>query len=339
MVYSSSSVISLQEYAHSFFYVQRQAGRAIIGLLFMALFTFIDYRKLTKIALPACLICFITLLLIHIPGLGHGAGGAKRWLNLYMFRLQPSEFFKIAYVLFLAWCFSVYRQPKQQVSIIITNVVFLFIACTVIQKQPDLSTAMLIAGTAFIMLSVYVNKPRILAGILTGGILSVTILVFTTPYRFRRLLAFLNPWDDRLGSGYQIIQSLLSLGSGGFLGRGLGESRQKFFYLPEEHTDFIFAVIGEEFGFIGTFLIVLAFWVLLWRGFRIAIRTKDEFGRYLALGITTMICIQAVLNLSVVTGIVPPTGIPLPFISYGGSSLISSLISIGILLNISRQNT
>jgi cell division protein FtsW len=305
----------------------------------MTAFTFIDYRKLAGIALPTCILCFILLLLIHIPGLGHGAGGAKRWLNLYLFRIQPSEFFKLSYLLFLAWCFTKFRSNEKKLTqVILPNLGFLILACTVIQKQPDLSTAMLVAGTAFIMLSIYSNKPGIMIGILAAGILSAVTLILTTPYRFRRLLAFLNPWEDRLGSGYQIIQSLLSLGSGGFLGRGLGESRQKFFYLPEEHTDFIFAVIGEEFGFIGTFLVIATFWVLMWRGIRIAIKAKDDFGRYLALGITTMICIQALLNLSVVTGIVPPTGVPLPFVSYGGSSLITNLLAIGILLNISRQN-
>jgi cell division protein FtsW len=337
MVYSSSSVISLQQHAHSLYYMNRQVVRVLVGLILMVGFILWDYRSFSRFSFGAVAVCSFLLLLVYVPGIGYGAGGSRRWLDLHWTRIQPSEFFKIAYIVYLAKFFADNDHVKEKVKkLILPQLGFILLICLLIHKQPDLSTAVLIGAIAFSMFFLVYSDYKLILTTLLGSGMMILYLVVKMPYRLKRWTAFLDPWENKLGAGYQIIQSLVSLGSGGILGLGLGQSRQKYFYLPEEHTDFIFAIIGEEFGYIGAFVVVIAFWLFLWRGIRVAFYAEDLLGKYMAFGITFAIIIQAALNLLVVVGLAPPTGVPLPFVSYGGSSLLTNLVAVGILLNISR---
>jgi cell division protein FtsW len=337
MVFSSSSVTSLEEYSSSLFYLKNHVIRVVAGLVLMIGLIMGDYRKIGKFAIFLLIFGFMLLGATYLPGISHGAGGGRRWLNLYFFRIQPSEFFKIFYIIYLARYFSIKSEESDSfMKKLLPQLVILGAAFILIQRQPDLSTSLLVVVIAFLVFFLAYEKLWILFSMMGGGSLVVMYLIYNTPYRFKRMTAFLDPWKNQLNEGYQIIQSLVSVGSGGLFGLGLGESRQKFFYLPEEHTDFIFAIIGEEFGFFGTMLVIVAFWIVLWRGVKIAYNSTDLFGKYLAFGITGALSVQALLNILVVVGLAPPTGVPLPFVSYGGSSLLTNLIGVGILLNISR---
>ena len=336
MVYSSSSVVSMHQYNDSVFFVKKQAWRILIGLMVMTLFTYLDYRKLATISAPLCLLFTVLLVLVYVPGLGYSAGGAKRWIDVF-FRIQPSEYFKIFYIIFLAYSLSQLSRVKNKFSnLVLPHLLFLAFVSALVLFQPDLSTALLIALIGFFMIFSLYSSPKVI--FIVGALTSLTMVyqIWRTPYRLKRVIAFVNPSDHQLNSGYQLIQSKISLGSGGFMGLGLGQSRQKYLYLPEEHTDFIFAILGEEFGFLGASIIILLFMILLVRGIRIAIRAPDSIGKLLAYGITGYITLQVLLNLMVVAGLIPPTGLPLPFLSYGGSAMITNLLGVGILLNISR---
>lgn len=338
MVFSASSVAATTEFGDSFHYLKKQAVATVIGLVGMWLFMHIDYHRLRKWA-PVALVTAVALLgLVLVKNIGVEGGGATRWLELGPFNLQPSEVAKVSIVLFLASILSG-RQNKitdfwRGLFPLVTILGALFL---LILRQPDLGTAMILTATAAVMLYA--------AGAKTAHLVSLAILVapglwwviMREDYRRRRFLAFLNPEADPQDTGFHIIQSLYALGSGGLLGTGLGQSRQKFFWLPERHTDFIFAIIGEELGLLGTLFVLALFMLLAWRGCRAAMLAPDRFGTLLGIGIVAMVSIQALVNIGVVTGSLPITGIPLPFISYGGSSLVFSLAAIGVLLNISRH--
>lgn len=338
MVFSASSVAATTEFGDSFHYLKKQAVATVIGLVGMWLFMHIDYHRLKKWA-PVALVTAVALLgLVLVKNIGVEGGGATRWLELGPFNLQPSEVAKVSIVLFLASILSG-RQNKitdfwRGLFPLVTILGALFL---LILRQPDLGTAMILTATAAVMLYA--------AGAKTAHLVSLAILVapglwwviMREDYRRRRFLAFLNPEADPQDTGFHIIQSLYALGSGGLLGTGLGQSRQKFFWLPERHTDFIFAIIGEELGLLGTLFVLALFMLLAWRGCRAAMLAPDRFGTLLGIGIVAMVSIQALVNIGVVTGSLPITGIPLPFISYGGSSLVFSLAAIGVLLNISRH--
>lgn len=338
MVFSASSVAATTEFGDSFHYLKKQAVATVIGLVGMWLFMHIDYHRLKKWA-PVALVTAVALLgLVLVKNIGVEGGGATRWLELGPFNLQPSEVAKVSIVLFLASILSG-RQNKitdfwRGLLPLVTILGALFL---LILRQPDLGTAMILTATAAVMLYA--------AGAKTAHLVSLAILVapglwwviMGEDYRRRRFLAFLNPEADPQDTGFHIIQSLYALGSGGLLGTGLGQSRQKFFWLPERHTDFIFAIIGEELGLLGTLFVLALFMLLAWRGCRAAMLAPDRFGTLLGIGIVAMVSIQALVNIGVVTGSLPITGIPLPFISYGGSSLVFSLAAIGVLLNISRH--
>lgn len=337
MVYSASAVLSYHAFNDYFYYTKRQLLFAGIGIFAMFLIMNIDYwvwRKWSKIGL---IVCFILLVLVLIPGVGLMRGGARSWLGIGAFSIQPSEFIKICMIVFLAKYLS--EHQKQIVHFtkgLLPALLLVFFAFGLIMLQPDLGTGTVMVGASLVM--IYIAGARVLhlASLAMLGVIGFAGLVIAAPYRMARITAFLDPWQDPLGAGYQIIQSLYAIGPGGLMGLGLGMSRQKFYYLPEPQTDFIFAILAEELGFIGGTTVLLLFALLLWRGMRVAITAPDLYGSLLAAGIVGMIAIQVVINIGVVTGMFPVTGITLPFLSYGGSSLTLMLIAVGILLNISR---
>jgi len=338
MVFSSSSVISLHERADPLYFFRRHVFRVGLGIALMAALSYFDYRKVLKFGPLICGVSILLLFLVLIPGIGVLVQGGRRWMDIGGFRFQPSEIFKLAYVIFLANSLSMIASFQRPfVKLILPHFLLLGVCSGLIVMQPNLSTAILIVGIGLSVIFV-VYRNRILLLVLGASVpATVGALIWSAPYRMRRITAFLNPFENQQDSGYQIIQSFVSLGSGGLLGLGLGQSRQKFFYLPEEHTDFIFAVLGEEFGFVGCMVVIFSFAVLIYRGLRVALLVPDFGGKLLAFGIVMYLFFQIMLNLAVVSGIIPPTGVPLPFVSYGGTSLVINLAAVGILLSVSRH--
>ena len=337
MVYSSSAVSAQVNFDDSYYFLKRQLLWVALGLVILFVTMNIDYHVWRSLAKPILIITFILLLLVLIPGVGKVVNGARRWIGFGSFYLQPSEIAKLGVVLF--YSDSLVRNQeklKKFFSGLLPQLTILLVVFGLILKEPDLGTALAIGGTIFVLLFAAGAKISHLASLGTAGIAGIVAAILVEPYRLRRLLAFSDPWADPLNSGYHIIQSLYAIGSGGLFCVGLGWSREKFLYLPEPHTDFIFAILAEELGFIGTASVLILFFLLLWRGLRVAITAQDIYGSVLAAGITTMIMIQALMNIAVVTASMPVTGIPLPFISFGGSALIFTLAGVGILLNVSR---
>ncbi len=337
MVFSASSVMGISDFRDPFHYVKRQSLWAVVGLFAMFFLARIDYRIYKALALPGILLSYVLLVLVLI--IGQDIGGAKRWIDLGFFNLQPSEISKLAMVNFVAVYIANKREKLRLFWIGLCPIlVILGLKFGLIMLEPDFGTAVAMSFTILVVLFAGGAHLGQLAGLGLAAIPGLMFLVFQKPYRMRRIMAFRDPWADPADTGWNIIQSLLAIGSGGLFGLGLGNSRQKFSYLPEHHTDFIFAILSEELGFIGAFMVAFLFFIFAWRGLRIALNAPDLYGTLLAIGITSMIGFQAMLNMGVVTGSLPVTGIPLPFISYGGASLMMSLASVGILLNISRQS-
>jgi cell division protein FtsW len=336
MVHSSSSVATLTDYGDSFYYLKRQGMFAGLGLGALVVASQFDYRRWNDYALIIMGGSLLILLAVLHPSIGVVVNGARRWIELGGFRFQPSELVKVALILFTA---SGLAYNQKRIQHLVTGAPYVALTagvCVLILLQPDLGTAIAVGGTAFFMWFVAGFHGLHLVGLLAIALPAGWKAMMMEEYRRDRFLAFLNPWADPLGDGYHIIQSLLALGSGGLFGVGLGNSRQKLFYLPERHTDFIFAILGEELGLVGAFLVIFLFGVFAYRGFRVAMQAPDGFGTLLAAGITSMVIFQALINIGVVTGSIPITGITLPFISYGGSSLVPTLGAVGILLNVSR---
>ncbi|MCL1630943.1 stage V sporulation protein E [Sporolactobacillus sp. CPB3-1] len=338
MVYSASAVKAASEFGDSLYFLKRQLLFAGVGLILMFAVMRIDYhfwRSWANLGLAAC---YGLLVLVLIPGVGLARGGARSWLGIGAFSIQPSEFVKVALILFLASYLSEHqsRLPFFRKGLV-PSLLPVILAFGLIMLQPDLGTGMVLVLTCVLM--IFIAGARIRHFVLLGfaGTVGFAGLIISAPYRLKRLTGFLNPWQDPKDSGFQITQSLLAIGPGGLLGFGLGQSRQKYQYLPEPQTDFIFSIVSEELGFIGASFVLILFCLLLWRGVLIAIKAPDLFGSLLAVGITGMIAIQIMINIAVVTGLIPVTGITLPFLSYGGSSLTLMLVSIGILLNVSNQ--
>jgi len=337
MVYSASQVTAYERLDDTFYYLKRQVLWALIGITAMVSVMKIDYWKYKKWALPLLIMAFVLLVAVVMPGIGKSVKGAQRWLGVGSMRIQPSEVIKLSLVIFMSYGLAKNRSRlKQFASGMLPYLAILALACLLILLQPDLGTAVSLAGTVYIMLFAAGARGKHLIYLAMAGLAAVGLAIVLEPYRMSRFLAFLDPWADPQGTGFHIIQSLYALGSGGLFGLGLGQSHQKFFYLPEQHTDFIFAVLGEELGFFGGAFVIMLFLVFVWRGFKVALSTQDPFASLLAVGLTSMIALQAIINIGVVTGSLPITGIPLPLISFGGSSLVFTLIGVGILLNISR---
>lgn len=335
MVYSASSVMATKRYHDGFYFLKRQGLFAIVGFTIMLVVMHINYHTWKQLAVPALLLCMVLLGVVLIPGLGGKAGGSSRWIKLPGFNLQPSEMAKMALIMYMAYSLDKKQDKVKTLATgFIPYMIVLMFLIGLLVLQPDLGGALTLAAVAMIMLFAAGTR---LTYILSMILLAMPFLVYklSRGYHKGRIDAFLNPWSDPEGKGFQIIQSWLALGTGGVFGQGLGEGKQKLFYLPEAHTDFILSVVGEELGFIGVAVIIGMFFLLVQRAMRIAVAAPDTFGRFLALGIAVLFGIEASVNMGVVTGMLPTKGLALPFISYGGSSLLISLLAVGILLNIS----
>ena len=298
----------------------------------------IDYHLYYKYANKILLICGILLILVLIPGIGTVRNGSRSWFGIGPLGIQPSEFAKIGLIMYVSkYLTNNNRIMKDVVKGVFPILGVIGIFFFLIMLEPDFGTSMVIVLTLVILIFVSGVKISFFVKIGLTGILGIVGIIIAAPYRMKRIVSFLNPWSDPLGSGYQILQSLYAIGPGGLLGQGIFKSRQKYFYLPEPQTDFIFSIISEELGFLGVLIVTSFFLFIFYRGISIALKNKDLFGKYLAFGLSVGLIIQASLNLCVVVGLIPVTGVTLPFISYGGSSLLVSMASIGILLNISRN--
>ncbi|WP_409294462.1 stage V sporulation protein E [Peribacillus sp. SCS-26] len=337
MVYSASAIWADYKFNDSFFFAKRQVLFAGVGILAMFFIMNIDYWTWRTWAKIILIVCFVLLIAVLIPGVGMVRNGSRSWIGVGAFSIQPSEFMKLAMIAFLAK-FLAERQKfiTSFKSGLLPALALVFTAFAFIMLQPDLGTGTVMTGTCIVMIFVSGARVSHFAWLGFLGAAGFAGLILSAPYRIKRITSFLDPWQDPLGSGFQIIQSLYAIGPGGLFGLGLGQSRQKFFYLPEPQTDFIFAILSEELGFIGGSLVILLFALLLWRGIRISLGAPDLYGSLLAVGIIAMVAIQVMINIGVVTGLMPVTGITLPFLSYGGSSLTLMLMAIGVLLNISR---
>ncbi len=340
MVFSASSVSARTVFGDTYYFLKRQLAWAGLGILAMIITMQIDYKGWQKLAWPALIVALLLLVAVLIPGFGVAIRGSRRWIDIGPIPFQPSEVAKIVMVLFMA-SFLANRTERihQFARGLLQPLIILGIVFVLIVLEPDFGTAGTIAAVSVVMMYVAGASITHLLSLAAIGVPGLCAMIIVAPYRARRFLAFLHPWEDPLGSGFHIIQSLLALGSGGLFGVGLGRSRQKFLYLPMQHTDFIFAIIGEELGFVGAASVLILYFLFAWRGLRIAIATPDVFGKLLAVGITTMIVFQAIVNIGVVSGTLPITGITLPLVSSGGSSMVTTLAAIGVLLNISKHST
>ncbi len=338
MVYSASSVMAAKKFHDGFYYLKRQGLYAAIGFAAMAIAMGTDYQKWRKYAVPLLLSCLLLLVVVFVPGIGGTAKGASRWIRFPGFNFQPSEMAKIALIIYMAYSLD---KKQEKVKFFSTGfapyMVLLSILLALLLKQHDLGAALTMGVVAIIMLFTAGTRPRYILGMGVLALPFICYLVLTESYRLRRIKAFLDPWKDPTDAGFQIIQSWLAFGNGGIVGQGLGEGKQKMFYLPEAHTDFIMSVVGEELGLIGVLVIAAMFFLLVQRSIRVALQAEDNFGRFLAFGIATLLGIEAFVNIGVVTGLLPTKGLALPFISYGGSSLIITLFAVGILLNVSSR--
>ena len=338
MIYSTSAIYAQEKFSDSYYFLKRQALWVVLGLAGFAFAVNIDYHRLRVYSAVFLLISIAMLVLVFVPTFGKSAGGAMRWLRLGPVTFQPSEMVKLAIVLYMADTLARRQRWIEQFwkSLALPLFVF-FVVLSLIILQPDLGTTILIGLIVVIMIFAAGVRFRYLLPLALASLPAVYLLVFSSGYRKRRIISFLNPWADPEGTGFQIIQSFIALGSGGLTGMGLAQSRQKFYYLPAAHTDFIFSIIGEELGIIGSAAIVSLFLVLVILGIRICMRAPDIYGHLLALGIVSIISLQAIINIAVVTGSLPTKGLPLPFISFGGSNMIFNLIAIGVLMNIGRH--
>ena len=344
MILSASAVTAEQQYGHSYIFLARQAAWLLLGLTGMFVLMRTDYRKLREPAVIYPVVCVVLLMLVGTFFLDK-SHATHRWIKIGPVNIQPSELAKLAVILYLAWFLDLKRRGKAGMEFckedfmqtILPAAGPILICVALVLLQPDLGTAIEIVLVATAILYVAGLSWKWIAAGAAAAMPVLYLLITHVAYRQARLMAFLHPDSDPQGAGFQLLQSLIAVGSGGFTGVGLMESKQKLFYLPEAHTDFIYAVICEELGFIGAMVIIALFVVYGWRGMRAAFSAPDGFGRLLALGITAMVLSQALINFAVVLGMVPTKGIPLPFISYGGSSLLVMLLATGVLLNISQQ--
>lgn len=339
MIYSASSIWAEYKFNDSFHYLKYQLIFFLVGLIIMYIVSKIDYKVYYEKANIIILVCIILLIAVLIPGIGNIRNGSRSWFGIGPLGIQPSEAAKLGLIIFTSKYLSksnkFLKSYKQGVFPIlgITMVFFLLI-----MLQPDLGTGVILVMSIISLLFIAGVNMKFFLGIGILGIIGITILIIIAPYRMDRITSFINPWNDALGTGFQIIQSLYAIGPGGLLGTGFLNSVQKHFYLPEPQTDFIFSIIAEEFGVVGAFIVTGLFSLILWRGIKIALNAKDLFSKYLAFGMLFQMIFQTLMNLMVVIGMIPVTGVTLPFLSYGGSSLLVSMASIGIILNISRKN-
>jgi len=337
MIYSSSSIYAWEKYHDSFFFLKRHIIFLIIGALLTFLAMLVDYRLFRKFARPFLWVSIFLLVLVLVPGIGREVSGAQRWFRFKFISFQPSELANLAVIIYSAD--FICRKGDLIRTLFkgfLPPVCVLGFISLLILAQPDLGTVIALGSVILLMLFIAGARGRYILGLILVSLPVVYLLIFNVAYRRARILAFLNPWLDPKGTGFQIIQSQVALGSGGIFGVGLGHSKQKLFYLPAAHTDFIFSIIGEELGLLGTLGIIILFMLFIREGLKIIKNAPDKFGYFLALGLVLMISLRAVINICVSCGLFPTKGLPLPFISYGGSSFMFDMVSVGILINIAR---
>ncbi len=338
MIYSASAIWAEYKFQDPFKFVKSQSLFFLIGIIMCLVVSRIPPDFWKKYANKIILACFILLVLVLIPGIGTVRNGSRSWFGIGGLGIQPSEFAKIGLIIFVSKYLSQNQKELRDIKkgvlpiLLVIGVFFLLI-----MLEPDFGTAMVIVLTLVSLIFISGVKVSFFIKIGLVGLMGIVALIIVAPYRMARIISFLNPWSDPLGSGFQIIQSLYAIGPGGLLGQGFLNSHQKHFYLPEPQTDFIFSIISEEFGFLGVLIVVSFFFFLFYRSVKISLKSNDLFQKFLAFGLSIGILIQATLNLCVVIGLIPVTGVTLPFFSYGGSSLLVTMISIGIILSISRK--
>ncbi len=337
-IYSASSFLAEHRMGDSYYFFKRQGMFCLLGVCFMIVAKNIPSTLYPRLVYPLLGISLFLLVLLLVPGVGTKIGGASRWFRIAGFSFQPSELAKLALAFYVAYSISKKGPAMSSFSNgLVPHLLVAGIFMGLILLQPDLGTAVIIGCWLVILLFVGGVNVLHLIGLMMLSLPAVFWLVFKADYRLKRWWAFLNPWDDPQGLGFQIIHSFLAIGSGGVLGVGLGNSKQKLFYLPEPHTDFILSILAEELGLVGFAVIVVLFGILVMRGIQVALRAPDLYSSYLALGITSFLGLQVMINMGVVMGLLPTKGLTLPFISYGGSSLVISLVGVGVLLNISSR--
>lgn len=338
MVYSASFYQAELTYQDKFFFMKKQIVGALIGLVSMVGFSFVDFEKLKKFRWGAYILSIVLLLLVFVPRVGVKVYGARRWINLGFFTLQPSEIAKFAFVLFASTSLAKAKDKVKTFKGILPTIFSGALMCVLIIMEPNMSITICVGVTMISMLFVGGMRLKHFFVLLVPILLLVPVLIVIEPYRLRRLIAFLDPFASASGEGFQLVQSLFGISSGKLFGVGLFNSRQKYLFLPFSESDFIFSVIVEEFGFLGCLVVVLFFLVIIIRGMKISLHASTRFGSYLASGITSVIAVQMLVNIAVVSGSIPPTGVPLPFISSGSTSLVVFMSAVGILLNIDKQS-
>ncbi|RME20069.1 MAG: putative lipid II flippase FtsW [Deltaproteobacteria bacterium] len=338
MLYSSSALYASRATGQAWGYVARQSAYLAAGFVAMWLAYRFGYERLPPVVWPALGFCLVLLVMVLVPALGTKAGGSQRWLRLGPIGFQPGELAKVVFVVYLAG--SLTRKREQIHSFgrgLLPHLVVCGLLMALLLAQPDFGSATLLAMVTFFMLFVAGARMRYLVLSALVALPMAYGLMTASAYRLRRLMAFLDPWSHRFDIGYQVVESMMGFGAGGVTGTGLGAGHQKLFFLPAAHTDFIFSIVGEELGFVGAFAILAIFGLVVWRGMRIAYLAQDLFGSYLAFGLSLMLALQVLVNIGVVTGLLPTKGLTLPFFSYGGSSLLCNLAAVGLLLSISRR--
>lgn len=336
MTYSASAVLATERFGDGYYFLKRTLLFTIVGFIFMAAAVRFPYRRYRALVYPLLGLSILAVLAVFIPGVGRTISGATRWVRVGFFVFQPSELAKVAMIIFLAYSLEKKQDRIRSFTVgFLPHILFMLVVAGAILSQKDFGAAATIAAITWLMMFAAGVRLPYLFGMFLAALPAVIALVAGSAYRRRRVLAFLNPWNDQYGSGFQMIQSFVAINEGGWFGRGLGQGQQKLFYLPEAHTDFIFSVIGEELGLMGILLVIVLFGFFIYRGLTVALRAPDTFGRYLALGCTLLIGMEAVLNMGVVMGLLPTKGLALPFISYGGSSMVVTLLAVGMILNVS----
>lgn len=338
MVYSASAVMAQDKLGDGFYFLKRQALAAGFGVLAMAGAMRLGYRRMARLAYPLLVLAIILLVLVLIPGVGAKVGGARRWLRLPGMSLQPAEVVKLAWVVYLSYSLAKKREKVRSFTIgFLPHLGVAGLLVVLCMLEPDFGSSVALIFLLFTMLFAAGARLTYLVGLVLAAIPFAWTAIATSAYRMTRITAFLDPWADRQGAGYQVAESLMSIGSGGLTGLGLGDGRQKLFFLPEAHTDFIVSIVGEELGLLGIGALVLLYGVIIWRGVRASLHATEPFGTYLGLGITSLVAFQAITNMAVAMGLVPTKGLTLPFISYGGSSLVVLMGAAGLLLSVSAS--
>ncbi len=339
MIYSSSAFYAERNFGSPYYFIVRQLFALLVGIILLRIAIKLPYETYKKLTPVLMIVTLIFMLIVLVPGIGKQVGNARRWIRFFGIGFQPSEILKLTLII---WVAGFLNRKKELLGYFSRGLLPSFIVtgifCFLLLLQPDFGTAVLICMTLLLMIFAAGVKTFHMVGSLVGLAAIGSFLIFSKAYRLRRVTGFLDPWADPLDSGFQLVQSFIAFGTGGLFGRNLGNSRQKLFFLPEGHTDFIFSILAEETGFIGVLLVILLILALMIKGFEISLNCPEDFGRNLAFGITSLIFLQSVFHIGVVIGLLPTKGIPLPFISYGGSSLVLCMFMVGILINISNAS-